>query len=70
MFGKQKTLELKITFDESTGQVNISGPIANALLCYGMLKCAEHAVKEFNDQKPATRADILVPKNGVGLQPV
>lgn len=41
--------ELKITLTPS-GQVLVTGPIANKLLCYGMLGLARDVVRDFDPQ--------------------
>lgn len=33
------------------GRVNINGPIANKLLCYGLLEIARDLVKDYDPQK-------------------
>lgn len=43
-------MELHITFDEQTGNVNVNGPIGNKGLCYLMLECARDAVKDHVDK--------------------
>jgi hypothetical protein len=45
------TLVLSITFDQLTGQVNVSGPIENYLVCYGMLEAAKDAIRAFAVQR-------------------
>jgi hypothetical protein len=57
---------------ERGGQV--TGPIDNKLLCYGLLECARDAIKDFNDQRaqksailPARPVDpFLIRQNGHG----
>jgi hypothetical protein len=48
-------IELHITWDETTGSVNVHGPIHNKGLCYMMLECAKDAIREYGvqTQKPA-----------------
>lgn len=43
-------IELHITYNEETGNVNVNGPIANKGLCYLMLECAKDAVKDHVDR--------------------
>jgi hypothetical protein len=47
-----RMVEMKITIDDA-GRVNVNGPIANNLLCYGMLEMAKDAIASFN-AKPAS----------------
>jgi hypothetical protein len=54
-------VELHITYDETTGNVNVNGPVHNKGLCYLMLECARDAVKDHIDSvQKAT-----VPTNGL-----
>jgi len=60
------TLILTITFDQMTGHVNVTGPIENGLVCYGMLECAKdalraHAAQKLSGQRilPATAVPFL-----------
>jgi hypothetical protein len=39
-------VELKISLDDK-GNINVNGPIANKMLCYGMLKMAENLITAF-----------------------
>jgi hypothetical protein len=40
-------LVLKITLNQSTGAVQVDGPIGNPLLCMGMLEMAKQAIHDF-----------------------
>jgi hypothetical protein len=42
-------IEMHITYDENTGNVNVNGPIHNKGICYLMLECARDAVKDHID---------------------
>lgn len=42
--------QLLITIDEA-GQINVTGPINDPVLAYGMLECARDAIKDFNDHQ-------------------
>jgi hypothetical protein len=60
---KEETQELKpivlsITLTPD-GRVNITGPIKDRLLCYGMLKMAEEIIYDF---KNAQKVDLILPK--------
>ena len=37
-------MQLVITLDEKTGQIQVTGPIKNKILSYGILKSAEYAI--------------------------
>ena len=41
-------VQLLIEMNEQ-GQVNVSGPINQKMLCYGLLDCARDAIKDFTD---------------------
>jgi hypothetical protein len=43
-------LTLAITFDQTTGQVGVNGPIQNPLLCMGMMEMAKNAIHKFADE--------------------
>ena len=60
-------IELKIVMDES-GQINVSGPIDNKVLAYGLLEVAKDAIFQQHQQnqnriQPATF--MPVPPKGV-----
>lgn len=42
--------QLLITIDEA-GKINITGPIDDPILAYGMLECARDAIRDFNDEQ-------------------
>lgn len=42
---------LILTFDTTNGNMQIAGPIAEKLLCYGMLHLAMDIVKDWNDKQ-------------------
>lgn len=63
-------MKLVIEMDEATGQVHVNGPLANKMVCYGMLKMAEDAIREYAKQSesrivPATVVPMIRP-NGNG----
>lgn len=63
--------QLIITYDETTGNVNVNGPIGNKGMCYLMLECARDAVKDHVDKAqqaaPAIiSADPFLAGNGRG----
>jgi hypothetical protein len=41
------TVQLVITFDQLSGAVNVTGPMQNALLCYGMLETAKDVIRQY-----------------------
>lgn len=49
----QQTFELKITMN-AQGQINVNGPLENAVVCFGMMECAKEAIKEYNKSKQAS----------------
>lgn len=42
---------MTIMFNINTGELDISGPIEDKVLCYGMLTSAMDLVKDFNDKR-------------------
>lgn len=64
-------LELKIMQDDA-GQISISGPIENKLLCYGLLEVARDGIAEHHRQaaqrlvQPASVVPFGQPKKGNG----
>jgi hypothetical protein len=56
--------ELQITYDETTGNVNVNGPVHNKGVCYLMLECARDAVKDHVD-KAANKAAVVPDGNGL-----
>jgi hypothetical protein len=43
------------------GQISVSGPITDKMLCYGLLECAHDAIKDFTDK---AQQKIVAPTNG------
>lgn len=43
---------LTITLDPKTGAVHVNGPLANKLLCYGMLEEAKDVCRDFHKHEP------------------
>lgn len=54
-------VEMHITYDEATGNVNVNGPVHNKGICYLMLECARDAVKDHVDSSQK----VVVPTNGL-----
>lgn len=48
-------IKLTITWSQESNQIRVEGPIQDKMLCYGMLKSAEHIVHD-HQQSP-----IVVP---------
>ena len=46
-------IQLTITFDTDTGSINVTGPIENKMLSYGLLESARDAILDFNVKKTA-----------------
>ena len=44
---EKKELTLTITLN-SDGQVGVTGPIGDKLICYGLLEVAKETIKDFN----------------------
>lgn len=51
-------ISLTITLNQATGQVHVSGPIDNKLVCYGMLAVAHDVIA----QRSATPTNLVVPR--------
>ena len=58
----QKIEEIRITFNPNTKEVNITGPIQDKLLCFGMLEMAKMIVTNYNPPKINPASGILVPR--------
>lgn len=56
---------LTIQFDQLTGQVQVNGPIANAMLCYGLLEAAKDSIRNYVTAQNSDRR-IVTP---VGVVP-
>jgi hypothetical protein len=56
-------IELRITWDETTGDVNVNGPLTNKGVCYLMLECARDAIKDHVD----THQKVPEISNGIGI---
>ena len=57
--------ELKIQL-MADGQIQLSGPLSNKLLVYGMLECAKDAIRDLGTkaEKPLVAPVTLMPKFG------
>lgn len=68
MKGVTMVKKLTITLSE-TGAVNVEGPLAEKLLCYGLLEIARDSIKAFNDKRETAGPELYVahgqfPPNG------
>ena len=54
-----RRVTLAIHYDLAAGQVRIEGPIAEKLLCYGMLEVARDQIKDFDPAKAAGSLQIV-----------
>ena len=55
-------MELIIRIDDA-GQLSVSGPIDNKIVCYGLLEAARDAVQAHHDQaKKLVHPAVLVPQ--------
>jgi len=57
-------IEMHITYDDQSGNVNVNGPVDNKGLCYLMLGCARDAVKDHVDALQKS-PPVAVPSNGI-----
>src|SRR5207249_2138932 len=61
--GSSALVQLVITFDPSTGGVNVQGPIQNPIMAFGLLEVAKLCIQQANKQEerrvvPATFAGL------------
>lgn len=56
----RQAIKLEITLD-AAGKVNVSGPIHDRLLCFGLLEFAKQTIIEFQNNKADASASIEVP---------
>lgn len=54
----QAELIIRLTIE---GKIEVSGPIENKLICYGLLEAGRDAIKEFHDAKARSP---IIPVNG------
>lgn len=45
-------ITLIINFDETNGQINVTGPLQNKILAYGMITLARDIIKEYQVGQP------------------
>ena len=46
-------IRITIEMNEQTGQVSVTGPITNKILCYGLLEAARENISSFTPDKQA-----------------
>lgn len=44
-------IQLSIQYDEKTGRIDLTGPIKNKILCYGLLGLAHDTLASFTPEK-------------------
>jgi hypothetical protein len=52
---------LTITYTPD-GNVNVNGPIANKVLCYGMLELAKDAIRRYNPNRVVQPSLVMPPE--------
>ena len=61
----QSVIQLVITLDPNTHDVQVSGPIQDRLMCYGMLALAQEAIQQFAEKGQSS--PIVRPPPGLRL---
>ena len=59
------TAKLVISFDPSTGQVNVSGPIQDRIFCFGIIELAKQAINAHAEQQAKqilVASPLIMPK--------
>ena len=59
---EQPPIQMVITFNPNNGSIQVTGPINNRTLSYGMLEMAKEAIY---DLKEKMKSQIQVPKGGI-----
>ena len=54
------TVKLQITLSPN-GEVSVTGPIENAMLCYGLLEAAKDVIRNHVQKKAAAASPIVMP---------
>ena len=52
-------LTLTITQTED-GRLTVNGPIANKVLCYGLLSAAQDAIRDYHQNRPAEEPSKII----------
>jgi len=58
-------LVLTITLDQTTGAVQVNGPIHNPMICMGMMEMAKNAIHDF--AKEQAKGQRIVPASSLPL---
>lgn len=53
-------LEMKILLDDA-GQIQVTGPIDNKLVSFGLLELAKEAIAKHNEQREQRRVQLAMP---------
>ncbi len=59
---EQPLLQMMIIFNPNNGQVQVTGPLNNRTLAYGMLEMAREAIYELKEKM---KPQIQIPKHGI-----
>ena len=58
----KNTVNMQLIIDIANGQVRVSGPIHDKVLCYGLLEAAKDAIRDFRpDAHPLTLLRMDLP---------
>ena len=52
-------MELRVQFDQQTGEVSVHGPVHDKILCMGLLELAKTAVMSHNTEPVIKQAKLL-----------
>jgi hypothetical protein len=44
-------IQLTIKYEESTGRIEVTGPIKNKILCYGLMELARESLSTYTPEK-------------------
>lgn len=55
-------IQLMITLDQQTGQIDIAGPIENKVLCLGLLSFAERLVQDYQAPQKLIQPAVGIPR--------
>jgi len=65
-----KPIATLVIVQYASGQVNVTGPIANKMGCYGLLEVARDIISRHDPAKAAAEAPIILPaRNGMHIKP-
>ena len=59
---EEQIIQMVITLHPQTGQIQLTGPIHNRTLAYGMLEMAREAIYDYKEKN---KPQIQVPKGGI-----